>query len=115
MILLSQMDWNSIRDDYPDLNASQVQQLLGEYQLGGKKRPRGWYPPPEEVEAALRSCKFQVSHQFFLQYLSLQRCFNDCFCTEGTARNVFYRIIKCLLPMHSEKHFRFHGFDIRRS
>ena len=55
-----QMDWNTIREDYPDLNASQVQQLLGEYQLGGKGRPRGWYPPPEEVEAALRTCKCYV-------------------------------------------------------
>eukprot|EP00794_Sanderia_malayensis_P009188 gene9188-10162_t len=52
---LLQMDWNTIRDDYPDLNAAQVQQLLGEYQLGAKNRPRGWYPPPEEVEVALRS------------------------------------------------------------
>lgn len=58
--LMLQMDWNTIREDYPDLNASQLQQLLGEYQLGGKGRPRGWYPPPEEVEAALRTCKFDV-------------------------------------------------------
>jgi len=52
---LNSMDWLTIREEFPDLNASQVQQLLGEYQLNGKTRPRGWYPPPEEVEAALRT------------------------------------------------------------
>ena len=58
------MDWLTIREEFPDLNASQVQQLLGEYQLNGKTRPRGWYPPPEEVEAALRTCKFFFNRFF---------------------------------------------------
>ena len=58
------MDWLAIRDEFPDLNASQVQQLLGEYQLNGKSRPRGWYPPPEEVEAALRTCKLYFNEAF---------------------------------------------------
>ena len=44
--------------DYSVLTPAQLQRLLGEYQLGGKPRPRGWYPPPEEVEPALRSCKY---------------------------------------------------------
>ena len=46
----------TIRRDFPALNPAQVQQILGEYQLGpGKSRPRGWFPPPEEVEPALRT------------------------------------------------------------
>lgn len=50
----------TIRKDFPALNPAQVQQILGEYQLGpGKSRPRGWFPPPEEVEPALRTGKLQ--------------------------------------------------------
>ena len=56
------MDWITIREDYPELNAAQIQQMLGEYQLGGKPRPRGWFPPPEEVEPALRSCMLSTSN-----------------------------------------------------
>ena len=46
-----------MRTDNQALSPAQLQQLLSEYQLGGKQRPRGWYPPPEEVEPALRTCK----------------------------------------------------------
>ena len=50
----------TIRRDFPALNPAQVQQILGEYQLGpGKSRPRGWFPPPEEVEPALRTGKLR--------------------------------------------------------
>lgn len=46
----------TIRRDFPALNPAQIQQILSEYQLGpGKTRPRGWFPPPEEVEPALRT------------------------------------------------------------
>lgn len=51
------MEWNEMRTDNQALSPAQLQQLLSEYQLGGKQRPRGWYPPPEEVEPALRTCK----------------------------------------------------------
>ncbi|XP_078347345.1 ras-associating and dilute domain-containing protein-like isoform X2 [Oculina patagonica] len=55
-VQLLQADWLTIRRDFPALNPAQVQQILGEYQLGpGKSRPRGWFPPPEEVEPALRT------------------------------------------------------------
>jgi len=47
-----------MRTDNQALSPAQLQQILSEYQLGGKPRPRGWYPPPEEVEPALRTCKF---------------------------------------------------------
>ena len=56
-----------MRQDYSALNPAQLQQLLGEYELGQKARPRGWYPPPDEVEPALRSCKLKL--EFF-------KCFN---------------------------------------
>ncbi|XP_019614745.1 PREDICTED: LOW QUALITY PROTEIN: ras-associating and dilute domain-containing protein-like [Branchiostoma belcheri] len=53
---LLQSDWASLRRDFPALNAAQLQQVLGEYQLGpGRPRPRGWFPPPEEVESALKT------------------------------------------------------------
>ena len=52
-----------MRQDYSALNPAQLQQLLGEYELGQKARPRGWYPPPDEIEPALRSCKFKL--EFF--------------------------------------------------
>jgi len=56
--MFMQADWMTIRRDFPALNPAQVQQILGEYQLGpGKSRPRGWFPPPEEVEPALRTGK----------------------------------------------------------
>ena len=51
------MEWNQMRTDNQALSPAQLQQLLSEYPLGGKSRPRGWYPPPEEVEPALRTCK----------------------------------------------------------
>ena len=58
----------TIRRDFPALNPAQVQQILGEYQLGpGKSRPRGWFPPPEEVEPALRTGKLKkenAHHRF---------------------------------------------------
>ncbi|XP_066291857.1 ras-interacting protein 1-like isoform X2 [Branchiostoma lanceolatum] len=53
---LLQSDWATLRRDFPALNAAQLQQVLGEYQLGpGRPRPRGWFPPPEEVEPALKT------------------------------------------------------------
>ncbi|XP_077980052.1 ras-associating and dilute domain-containing protein-like [Glandiceps talaboti] len=55
-VQLLNLDWNAIRKDFPSLNAAQVQQILSEYQLGNNKpRPRGWFPPPEDVEPALRT------------------------------------------------------------
>lgn len=55
-VQLLQADWVTIRRDFPALNPAQVQQILSEYQLGpGRSRPRGWFPPPEEVEPALRT------------------------------------------------------------
>ena len=64
------MDWLAIREEFPDLNAPQVQQLLGEYQLNGKARPRGWYPPPEEVEAALRTCELMGKTYYCRSYFT---------------------------------------------
>ena len=49
-----------MRTDNQALSPAQLQQLLSEYQLSGKQRPRGWYPPPEEVEPALRTCKLFI-------------------------------------------------------
>lgn len=61
-VQLLQADWVTIRRDFPALNPAQVQQILGEYQLGpGKSRPRGWFPPPEEVEPALRTADILLS------------------------------------------------------
>ncbi|XP_070581241.1 ras-associating and dilute domain-containing protein-like isoform X2 [Ptychodera flava] len=55
-VQLLNLDWNVIRKDFPSLNAAQVQQILSEYQLGSNKaRPRGWFPPPDQVELALRT------------------------------------------------------------
>lgn len=54
-VQLLQQEWNQMRTDNQALSPAQLQQLLSEYQLGGKQRPRGWYPPPEEVEPALRT------------------------------------------------------------
>ena len=51
------MNWSQMRTDNQPLSPAQLQQLLSEYQLGGQQRPRGWYPPPEEVEPALRTCE----------------------------------------------------------
>ncbi|XP_065659576.1 ras-associating and dilute domain-containing protein isoform X3 [Hydra vulgaris] len=55
IVELTQMDWTSLRERFPSLNAAQLHQLLAEYNLGGKPRPRLWYPPPHEIEPALRS------------------------------------------------------------
>ncbi|XP_077865256.1 ras-associating and dilute domain-containing protein-like [Saccoglossus kowalevskii] len=61
-VQLLHMDWSCIRREYPALNAAQVQQILSEYHLGSNKtRPRGWFPPPEEVEPALRTSEILES------------------------------------------------------
>ncbi|XP_074638048.1 ras-associating and dilute domain-containing protein-like [Acropora palmata] len=61
-VQLLQADWMTIRRDFPALNPAQIQQILSEYQLGpGKTRPRGWFPPPEEVEPALRTADILLS------------------------------------------------------
>lgn len=61
-VQLLQADWMTIRRDFPALNPAQIQQLLSEYQLGpGKTRPRGWFPPPEEVEPALKTADILLS------------------------------------------------------
>ena len=61
------MEWNEMRTDNQALSPAQLQQLLSEYQLGGKQRPRGWYPPPEEVEPALRTCESSFSIQYYIK------------------------------------------------
>ena len=41
--------------------------VVGRIRNRPKGRPRGWYPPPDEVEPALRSCKLK---------LEFCKCFN---------------------------------------
>lgn len=60
-VQIMQFDWKQMRMDFSALNPAQLQQLLNEYQLGGKPKPRSWYPPPEEVEPALRSSEILES------------------------------------------------------
>ncbi|XP_071943843.1 ras-associating and dilute domain-containing protein-like [Antedon mediterranea] len=53
---LMQATWSSLRRDFPRLNTAQMQHILSEYQLGSSKTsPKGWYPPPEQVEDALKT------------------------------------------------------------
>lgn len=54
-VQLMQYEWAQLRNDYSALNPAQLQLILGEYQLNGKQKPRGWYPIPDEVEAALQT------------------------------------------------------------
>ncbi|XP_033100429.1 ras-associating and dilute domain-containing protein-like isoform X2 [Anneissia japonica] len=60
-IQLMQATWSSLRCDFPLLNDAQLQMILSEYQLGsGKPRPRGWFPPPEDVEKALKAVEIHA-------------------------------------------------------
>ncbi|XP_030840208.1 ras-associating and dilute domain-containing protein isoform X1 [Strongylocentrotus purpuratus] len=60
---LAQAEWSSVRRDFPVLNAAQIHQMLSEYDIGGSQatRPRAWFPPPKEVEAALKTEEILVS------------------------------------------------------
>ncbi|XP_071504818.1 ras-associating and dilute domain-containing protein-like [Diadema antillarum] len=60
---LAQAEWSSLRRDFPALNPAQIHQILSEYDIGGSQamRPRGWFPPPKEVEAALKTEDILVS------------------------------------------------------
>eukprot|EP00111_Clytia_hemisphaerica_P011167 TCONS_00032689-protein len=52
---LLQIQWSQMRAQNQALSPAQLQQILSEYQLPGQQRPRGWFPPPEKVEPALRT------------------------------------------------------------
>ena len=52
---LVQCEWKQLREDYPSLTPAQLQLLLGDYQLNGEEKPKGWYPLPEDVERILRT------------------------------------------------------------
>ncbi|KAK3710657.1 hypothetical protein QZH41_011014, partial [Actinostola sp. cb2023] len=92
-VQLLQADWMTIRRDFPALNAAQVQQILGEYQLGaGKSRPRGWFPPPEEVELALRTADILLSFSDHPP-LSLPTCGFVFDMTNGPNSDTFYQYL----------------------
>ncbi|XP_028413193.1 ras-associating and dilute domain-containing protein-like [Dendronephthya gigantea] len=54
-VQLLQATWQSLRHDFPVLNAAQLHKILTEYQVGaGKSRPAEWRPIPDEVDSALK-------------------------------------------------------------
>ena len=58
VFFLRQADWQSLRHDFPVLNAAQLHKILTEYQVGaGKSRPAEWRPTADEVDAALKDGK----------------------------------------------------------
>ena len=72
-----QADWSSIRRDFPSLNAAQVQQILSKYQLGNNQaRPKGWFPPHDQVESALKTGWLEL--QLFVLYVCMYVCPSAC-------------------------------------
>ncbi|XP_064627342.1 ras-associating and dilute domain-containing protein-like isoform X2 [Lineus longissimus] len=54
-VQLQQAEWHTIRRDFPSLNKAQLHKVLSEYKLGNEAvRPKGWFPPPEDIDDALR-------------------------------------------------------------
>jgi hypothetical protein len=54
--LFIQAGWQTLQKDFPSLNKAQIHKVLSEYQLGNDAvRPKGWLPPPEEMDDAVRT------------------------------------------------------------
>ncbi|KAG7459379.1 hypothetical protein MATL_G00209930 [Megalops atlanticus] len=51
---LLQASWRSLRAEFASLNPAQLHHILQEYEPG-RARPAHWTPPPEEINAALRT------------------------------------------------------------